>query len=99
MSDFQKVEPVACPELNLADPVLLSMMLAAEADSPAIRGLETGTAIRAATHVGTLGGKLHALRHDTMMPPHPGAMRWARAVFLDAPRAGDPLRQQSRHEP
>jgi hypothetical protein len=99
LGDSQKVEAVACLELNLADPVLLSMMLAAQADGPAIGGFEARSAVGAAAHVGAFYGKLHALWHDTMMPPHPGAMRWTRAVFQDAPRPGDPLRQKPRHEP
>jgi hypothetical protein len=59
---------------RLADPMLLRVMLPAQAYGPLVRGLESLPTIRSAADVCAFYVELFTPRHGAVMPSHPGSM-------------------------
>src|SRR5690606_33825119 len=95
----KEVEGVALLERRLADLVLLCMVNSAKADRPAIRGLETRSAVGAGSHMCALDRKVEATRYAAVVPSDPGPVRGKGAVLVHPARPRYPLRQSARHEP
>ena len=61
-------------EPTFSEPMLLGVVMGAQADAPAVGGLEGGAAIGAAAHMGAFDGEPLAARDRTMMPAYPCAV-------------------------
>ena len=61
-------------EPAFAEPVLLDVMMGAQADAPPIGRFERGTAIRSEPDMGAFDGQVLAARDRAVMPAHPGAV-------------------------
>jgi hypothetical protein len=97
---LEKVNLVAPLESRLSYPMLLSMMFAAQADRPLVRGLEPLPSVGASTDMCALDRKLVAPGHAAMMAPHPCSMRGERAVLMHPSLALLKLRKRRpKHEP
>ena len=73
--------------------MLLDVVIAAEADDPAIGWLEPRASVGVASHMRALDGPRQAPRHAAMMLAHPGTMgRALTAVGLARPLALKPVR-------
>lgn len=97
--EFTKIDPVARLELALSNVVLLEVVIAAEAHSPAIRGFERKPAISPAADMGTFYRALQAATYRTMVPPNPGSMGRAVSPVSATFSAFKPLRQaDSKHQ-
>ena len=77
----QKIEALAERHGRAVDwhPMLLGVVEPAQADAPAVRWLETGTAIGAGPDMSTFDREPPAARHAAVMPEHPGAVGRAAA--------------------
>jgi hypothetical protein len=69
-----EVEAVPALKFGLAKPMLLCVVPGAQADAPAIRGLETHATVRPGTHMSAFDDIMIAAGHAASMRPHPGAM-------------------------
>lgn len=88
--EFEVVAPL---KRRFADPVLLGVVGAAQADGPAVGGLERAAAVGAQANVGALDRIGKTTQDRTAMPPHPGTVRRTRARVIDAPLADEPGRE------
>ena len=77
--ESSQIEPVALLERGLAYAVLLAVMLPAQADGPAVGGLETLSAIGALSHMSALDGSGRAVRHAATVAADPGPVSRAGA--------------------
>lgn len=94
LSQFAKVEAVFPFEGELADLVLLDVVVATEADCPAIRRLESDTSISITTDMSALDRTLKTTGNAAVMAAHPRAMRRALAAArLARPLALKPVRE------
>lgn len=85
-----QLDRVSSFKLRFAKPVLLDMVLAAQADGPAVRRFEPNSAIRPAADVSAFNRLSQAARHRTLMATHPRPMPrtvpiWAAGLFTDEP--------------
>ncbi|QIK79096.1 hypothetical protein G7077_09505 [Sphingomonas piscis] len=64
-------------ERGFTDPVLLHVVIGAEANHPSVGGLERRAAVGAAAHVSTFAGVVGAAGHRAGVATHPGAVRGA----------------------
>ena len=67
-------------ERKLPDLMLFNVMLAAQANGPPVRGLQTHSAVGVAMDMRAFDRPIEAARYAAVMPAHPGAMRGTLAV-------------------
>jgi hypothetical protein len=93
LGQHKQVKVVLCLKSRLSNPMLLRVMLAAQADSPAIRWFEAHCTIAAFADMRAFDGSTLASFHDAVMSAHPSAVTRARAGILRLAKTRDPLRQ------
>ncbi|QIK79638.1 hypothetical protein G7077_12705 [Sphingomonas piscis] len=67
-------------ERRFTDPVLLHVVVGAEANHPSVGGLERRAAVGAAAHVSTFAGVVGAARDRAGVMANPGAVSGAGAL-------------------
>jgi hypothetical protein len=93
LSQRAHVDGVSFLERCLADPMLFYVVIAAEADGPAIGRLEARATVGVASNVSTLDRPRQTVGHAAVMLAHPGSMSGALTVFrLARPLALKPVR-------
>ena len=88
-----QIERVAYFECGFAYAVLLRVVSAAQADGPAVGGLERAAAVGTRANVGALDRAGETTGDRTAMPPDPGAVRRTRARGIGAPLADEAGRE------
>lgn len=79
LGQVSEADPVLLLEPWFAEPMLLGMVEAAQADAPAVGGLERGAAIGAGADVGALDRQAPAAGYTAMMAADPGPVSRAGA--------------------
>src|SRR4051794_38137343 len=91
-----EVQSIALLERPLPDPVLLGMVLSAEADRVLIRGLETDPAITLGANMSAFDRPVLAAGYRALMAPYPCAMA-RRAPVVGTPAVGMAPLGQTHH--
>jgi hypothetical protein len=78
-------------ERGLADPVLLGMVDAAQADRVTVGRFEAHACISADANMRAFNRNVLAVGNRAMVSPHPGTVRGTPALVLPAARGPDPL--------